>query len=474
MLIPVILAGGSGTRLWPLSRQSYPKQFLNLTDPDFSMLQVTLQRLFNLAIPTAPPIIICNEEHRFVVAEQLRQIGIEQASIILEPVGKNTAPAITLAALQVKALYPVQNPVLCVLAADHHIDDINTFHECIQSADQLASQQHLVVFGVKPTMPHTGYGYIKTGHALTVEKGYCLEQFVEKPDSSTAEKYVKSGEYLWNSGMFVFKVQDYLSELEKYAPDILAVCEQAFESRQFDLNFVRVNAEIFKQCQENSIDYAVMEKTHRGAVVALDAGWSDVGSWSSLWEIRPKDPQHNVYQGDVIMEDSQNNYIHATHRLVSVLGVQNLVVVETKDAVLVTQQDRAQDIKKIVAQLSRNQRSELSVHREVVRPWGRYDCIDVGDRYQVKRITVNPKAKLSLQMHHHRAEHWIVVKGTAKVTKGDQQYFVSENESTYIPLGTVHSLENPGCIPLELIEVQSGAYLAEDDIVRIQDNYGRT
>ncbi|MGC3819019.1 MULTISPECIES: mannose-1-phosphate guanylyltransferase/mannose-6-phosphate isomerase [unclassified Acinetobacter] len=474
MIVPVILAGGAGTRLWPFSRQAYPKQFLRLLDTELSMLQLTLARLENLPIRTLPPIIICNEEHRFIVAEQLRKLNITQASIILEPVGKNTAPAITLAALQARALYPSENSVLCVLAADHFINHIDVFHHSLVSAYQIALQKQLVVFGVKPDSPHTGYGYIKTGNKLSIQDTYQLEKFVEKPDFDTAQQYLESQQYLWNSGMFVFQVDNFIQELEKYSPDILTICEMAFNERMSDLDFIRINIDIFKTCLEDSIDYAVMEKTQIGVVVVLDAGWSDLGCWSSLWEINPKDENNNVIHGDVIVEDAQNNYIHADSRLVTVLGVKDLIVIETKDAILVTTQSSTQNIKKLVVRMSQEKRAELLMHREVIRPWGRYDCIDTGERYQVKRITVKPKSKLSLQLHHHRAEHWIVVKGTAKVTKGDEQYFISENESTFIPLGTVHSLENPGSIALELIEIQSGSYLGEDDIIRFKDEYGRS
>ncbi|WP_034279899.1 mannose-1-phosphate guanylyltransferase/mannose-6-phosphate isomerase [Alkanindiges illinoisensis] len=473
ILTPVILAGGSGTRLWPLSRKSYPKQFLRLIDPEWSMLQLTLKRLDNLDIPMTSPIIICNEEHRFIVAEQLRQIGIEKASILLEPVGKNTAPAITLAALQAQALYLEKNPALLVLASDHHIVDIPQFHRSILSALTVVQQGMLVVFGVTPYCAHTGYGYIKLGQMLEDRKAYQLAHFVEKPDLATSKDYLESQSYLWNSGMFLFGANSFLNEVKKYQPEILASCKQSFMQCQADLDFIRINPEAFKDCPEDSIDYAVMEHTTIGAVVRLEAGWNDLGSWESLWESSIKDEQQNVVFGDVLIEQGQNNYVHASSRLVTVLGVDDLIVVETKDAILVANKTESQLMKKIVEDLTRYQRTELSIHREVIRPWGKYDSIDVGERYQVKRITVNPKSKLSLQLHHHRAEHWIVVKGTAKVTRGDEKYFISENESTYIPIGTIHSLENPGSIPLELIEIQSGAYLGEDDIVRLKDDYGR-
>lgn len=473
MIVPVILAGGSGTRLWPLSRQSYPKQFLHLVDEKYTMLQLTLKRLENLSQKTLAPIVVCNEDHRFVVAEQLRQINIEQASIILEPCAKNTAPAITLAALRAQELYPEQNITLLILAADHYIVDITSFQNSILLAESQAQLEKLVIFGVKPTEPNTGYGYIQLGEQIINKKIYKLDKFVEKPDIHTAEHYVSSQNYLWNSGMFMFQTQIFLQELKKYQINIYQNCLNTWQYKTKDLDFIRIGLNEFQQCPEDSIDYAIMEHTTQGVVVGLDVGWNDLGSWSSLWQSNQKDEQQNVIFGDVLIEQSQSNYIYASSRLVTVLGVENLIVVETKDAVLVTHQDKSQEIKSIVAQLKQQERIELLQHKEVVRPWGKYDCIDVGERYQVKRITVNPKAKLSLQLHHHRAEHWVVVKGTAKVINGEKEYYVTENESTFIPLGTMHSLENPGCIPLELIEIQSGSYLSEDDIIRFKDQYGR-
>ena len=473
MIVPVILAGGSGTRLWPLSRQSYPKQFLHLVDEKYTMLQLTLKRLENFSQKTLAPIVVCNEDHRFVVAEQLRQINIEQASIILEPCAKNTAPAITLAALRAQELYPEQNITLLILAADHYIADITSFQNSILLAESQAQLEKLVIFGVKPTEPNTGYGYIQLGEQIINKKIYKLDKFVEKPDIHTAEHYVSSQNYLWNSGMFMFQTQIFLQELKKYQINIYQNCLNTWQYKTKDLDFIRIGLNEFQQCPEDSIDYAIMEHTTQGVVVGLDVGWNDLGSWSSLWQSNQKDEQQNVIFGDVLTEQSQSNYIYASSRLVTVLGVENLIVVETKDAVLVAHQDKSQEIKSIVAQLKQQERIELLQHKEVVRPWGKYDCIDVGERYQVKRITVNPKAKLSLQLHHHRAEHWIVVKGTAKVINGEKQYYVTENESTFIPLGTMHSLENPGCIPLELIEIQSGSYLSEDDIIRFKDQYGR-
>lgn len=471
MIVPVILAGGSGTRLWPLSRQSFPKQFLNLVDSKYTMLQLTLKRLEKISAQVLAPIIVCSEEHRFIVAEQLRKINIKNASIILEPCAKNTAPAITLAALHSQDLYPEHKISFLVLSADHHIENIENFHTCIIEGLQETHHDKLVVFGVKPTYPHTGYGYIKIGNKK--ENIYELDKFVEKPDLIKAESYISSGNYLWNSGIFMFSPSLFLQEIQEYQNEIYYYCLKAWDCKTKDLDFIRVGLDDFIKSPENSIDYSVMEHTQHGAVVYLDAKWNDLGSWCSLWESNPKDNNQNVIIGDVIVEKSQLNYICSSSRLVTVLGIENLVVVETKDAVLIAHKDMSQEIKKIVDKLKHTERQELLQHREVVRPWGKYDCIDIGERYQVKRITVNAKAKLSLQLHHHRAEHWVVVKGTAKVTQANKQYFVSENESTFIPLGTVHSLENPGSIPLELIEIQSGSYLGEDDIVRFKDEYGR-
>ncbi|WP_347456173.1 mannose-1-phosphate guanylyltransferase/mannose-6-phosphate isomerase [Acinetobacter thermotolerans] len=473
MIVPVILAGGSGTRLWPLSRQSYPKQFLHLVDPQYTMLQLTLKRLDNFPKSVLPPIIVCNENHRFIVAEQLRQIDIENASIILEPCAKNTAPAITLATLQAQELYPNQQISLLVLSADHYIADVFAFQKAILLAEQQATREKIVVFGVTPTEPHTGYGYIRLDQPVEEESVYQLDKFVEKPDLLTAYQYVSSKNYLWNSGMFMFQTSLFLQELQQFQKDIYENCLKAWKNKTVDLDFIRVSLQDFEKCPENSIDYAIMENTAKGMIVRLDAGWNDLGSWLSLWQSNTKDQNQNVIFGDVIAEQSQGNYIHSSSRLVTVLGIENLIIVETKDAVLIANKEKSQEIKKIVQQLKNEQRVEFSQHREIIRPWGKYDCIDIGERYQVKRITVNAKAKLSLQLHHHRAEHWVVVKGTAKVTHGEKQYYVTENESTFIPVGAVHSLQNPGSIPLELIEIQSGSYLGEDDIVRLKDDYGR-
>jgi len=468
---PIILAGGTGSRLWPKSRVAMPKQFLALTS-DNSMLQDTIARLQGSG--TQAPMVICNEAHRFLVAEQLRQQDIQHSGILLEPVGRNTAPAIALAAL--KAQENGSDPILLILAADHLITDQPAFHTGLARAQQLAEQGKLVTFGIVPQIPHTGYGYIKSGPSLTINGlnvGFDVAAFVEKPDLATAQDYVSTGDYFWNSGMFMFKASAYLHALAEHAPEILTVCQQAISGQTQDMDFTRVDADIFATCPDDSIDYAVMEHTKDAVMVPLDAGWSDVGSWSSLWETADKDPQGNVTVGDVMLHDTTNSYVNAEGKLVSVIGLDNVVVVETKDAVMVAHKDKVQDIKHIVNQLKAEQRPEFEFHREVFRPWGSYDSIDTGDRFQVKHISVKPGEKLSVQMHHHRAEHWIVVSGTANVTIGDNTMIVSENESTYIPIGEVHSLENPGKIPLELIEIQSGTYLGEDDIVRFSDRYGR-
>lgn len=467
-ITPIIMAGGSGSRLWPLSRQLNPKQFLHLADPDWSMLQATIQRLQGLETATAK--LICNEQHRFLAAEQLRQLGIKGANILLEPVGRNTAPAIALAALQ--ALEETDDPVLLVLAADHLINDQQAFQASVTAALPLALAGKLVTFGIVPVSPETGYGYIEQGQPLP-EGGFAVSRFVEKPDLPTAQGYLASGSYCWNSGMFMFRAQRYLDELAVHQPAILQACREALAGGSKDMDFIRVDADAFAACPDDSIDYAVMEKTADAAMVPLDAGWSDIGSWSALWDVSQKDAEGNALTGDVITESTQGCYIHADSRLVATVGVEDLVIVETKDAVLVTRKERVQDVKKIVERIKSDGRHEHMNHREVYRPWGIYDSIDSGHRYQVKRITVKPGAKLSVQMHHHRAEHWIVVSGTAKVTNGKETYLVTENQSTYIPIGQVHSLENPGVIDLELIEVQSGSYLGEDDIVRLEDRYGR-
>ena len=473
MIIPVILAGGSGTRLWPLSRELYPKQLLPLVD-NRTMLQNTLLRLSGL-VGTAGPIVICNEEHRFLVAEQLREIGIKSASIILEPVGRNTAPAVAVAALSTVSLE--RDALLLVLPADHHIVDTNSFHEVIRAGAELAKGQYLVTFGIVPDAPETGYGYIAKGEKIPSVDGnpraFTISKFVEKPDLATAQGYLASGSYLWNSGMFMFLASRVLQEMERGAPEIVQSCRQALDEGISDLDFFRLGSEAFQSCPKDSIDYAVMEKTESGAMIPLAAGWNDLGSWDALWDLHEKDEHRNVTVGDTIIEDVKSSYIRATSRLVAAMGIENQVIVETPDAVLVSTLDRAQDVKLLVQKIKTGKRGEAHTHKKVYRPWGSYECINCDARFQVKRITVNPGAKHSLQKHHHRAEHWVVVHGTASVSRGDEQILLKEDESTYISLGVNHRLENPGKIPLELIEVQSGSYLGEDDIVRFEDVYGR-
>lgn len=468
-IIPVVMAGGSGTRLWPLSRKMYPKQFLSLVS-DKTMFQETLARMLNASFEVGDPIIVCNEEHRFIVAEQLRHANHAHQSIILEPVGRNTAPAVALAALDAVEHDP--EALILVLAADHVIRDVAKFQDAVSVAKAQALDGKLVTFGIVPRGPETGYGYIKAD--LADNDAAPVEQFVEKPDLNTAQQYIQEGCYYWNSGMFLFKASRYLEELEQFRPDILSAVKKALDGKSSDLDFTRVNPEAFKACPEESIDYAVMEKTSNAVAVALDAGWSDVGSWSSLWEECEQDEQGNMCRGDVLLHDASNNLLLSENKLIAAVGVDDLIVVDTPDAVMVARKDRVQEVKAIVKQLESSDRAEAHYHREVARPWGSYDSIDIGERFQVKRITVKPGAKLSLQMHHHRAEHWIVVSGTALVTIGDKETMLSENESTYIPIGVTHRLENPGVLPLEMIEVQSGSYLGEDDIVRFEDNYGRS
>jgi mannose-1-phosphate guanylyltransferase len=462
------MAGGSGSRLWPLSRQAYPKQFLNLQG-HHTMLQDTLQRLEG--VKHASPMVICNEDHRFTVAEQLRLQGTVGSEIILEPVGRNTAPAVALAAF--RALQQDDNAMLLVLAADHIIKQPSSFVEAINSALTLAQDDYLVTFGIVPTAPETGYGYIQQGESLANSQCFQVANFVEKPNLATAQRYVASKDYLWNSGMFLFKASQYLSELNAFRPDIYSACEQAIANTATDLDFVRIDKTAFESCPDESIDYAVMEKTSRAAVIPLDCGWSDVGSWSALWDVAEKDDHSNASKGDVMCIDTHNSYLHSTEKLIATVGVDNVIVVETKDAVLVADKDKVQDVKHIVNSIKSQQRSEWQHHREVHRPWGKFDSIDTGDRFQVKRITVKPGGKLSVQKHYHRAEHWVVVSGTAKVLIGEREVLLTENQSTYIPVGEIHSLENPGQIPLELIEVRSGSYLEEDDIIRLDDKYGR-
>jgi mannose-1-phosphate guanylyltransferase len=465
---PVVLAGGTGSRLWPKSRAALPKQFLALTS-EHTMLQETLLRLPKQDVEDA--LLICNEDHRFLAAEQLRTASISFDQIILEPVGRNTAPAIALAALN--EMKKGNDPILLILSADHLIENQAAFHDAIKKATVLAQADKLVTFGIVPTEAHIGYGYIEAGDALNNE-GFKVNKFVEKPDMETAQTYLDGKKHFWNSGMFMFKASVYLEELRAFNPAIVNACEKSLENSQSDLDFLRVDEISFSACPDDSIDYAVMEKTEKACMVTLDAGWNDVGSWTSLWETaKNKDANNNVVLGDVILTGVNNSYVNSEQRLIAVIGLDDVIVVETKDAILVAAKDKVQNIKDVVNQLKKEKRPEFEFHREVLRPWGCYDSIDTGERYQVKRITVKPGEKLSVQMHHHRAEHWIVVSGTASVTIGEKTSLVAENESVYIPVGEVHALENPGKIPLELIEVQSGSYLGEDDIVRFSDRYGR-
>jgi mannose-1-phosphate guanylyltransferase/mannose-6-phosphate isomerase len=472
MLIPVILSGGSGTRLWPLSRELYPKQLLPLVGKG-TMLQETLARVAGVE-GLGPPVVVCNESHRFLVAEQILEAGIKPQAIVLEPVGRNTAPAVAVAAMAAVSDLPKGNdadPLLLILPADHVIRDVKAFRSALEIGRKAAAEGKLVTFGVVPNKPETGYGYIKRVNGAG--PAYGIDRFVEKPDLATAKSYLESQEYFWNSGMFLFRASAVLTELRELAPKIYEACAQAVTAAKRDLDFTRLPTKEFSACPSDSFDYAVMEKTKLGVVVPLDAGWSDVGSWSALHEAIPADADGNVVLGDVLTADSHGNYLHATSRLVAAVGLQDHVVVETKDAVLVAPKSRVQDVKELVNQLKKQGRYETSLHREVFRPWGSYDSIDNGQRFQVKRLSVKPGASMSLQLHHHRAEHWIVVSGTARITRGEEVFLLEENQSTYIPLGTKHRIENPGKIPLHIIEVQSGGYLGEDDIVRFEDRYGR-
>jgi mannose-1-phosphate guanylyltransferase/mannose-6-phosphate isomerase len=472
MLTPVILSGGAGTRLWPLSRELYPKQLLALTGPR-TLLQQTVLRLEGLA--SAPPVIVCNEAHRFLVAEQLRQLKVAARATILEPFGRNTAPAIALAAhAALKGIAADANavdPVLLVLPADHVIRDVPAFQRAARIGLAAAEAGKLATFGVVASSPETGYGYIQRGAPAGAVFG--IARFVEKPNPPKAREFLSAGDYYWNSGMFMFRARRYLQELTRFQPEMARICEAAFRTAQADLDFTRIDAAAFAACPSDSIDYAVMEKTADAVVVPLDAGWSDVGSWASLHAASDADGNGNVTHGDVISEDTHGSFLYAESRLVAAVGLTDHVVVETKDAVLVAPKERVQDVKKLVLQLKERGRYEHSLHREVFRPWGSYDSIENGARFQVKRLKVKPGATLSLQMHHHRAEHWVVVAGTARITRGEEVFLLEENQSTYIPIGVKHRIENPGMIPLEIIEVQSGSYLGEDDIVRFEDAYGR-
>jgi mannose-1-phosphate guanylyltransferase/mannose-6-phosphate isomerase len=484
LIQPVILSGGAGTRLWPLSREKYPKQLLSLIGDD-SLLQATVRRVLGVpGVDLAAPMVVCNEEYRFVIAEQLRLLG-QSGSVVLEPFGRNTAPALTIASLA--AIKNAADPVLLVMPADHVITDVAAFQSVVGAGAKLAAQGAVVAFGITPDAPETGYGYIQAGASYGAQDSpdaRVIARFVEKPDLATAQSYLAEGSYSWNSGLFMMRASVWLSAMGVCRPDILVVCQKAWEQGQTDGEFVRVGKEAFAQCPSDSIDYAVMERIASGAnpssttlpagvVLPLSAGWSDVGAWDALWQVLPKDDHGNVTQGDVLLQDCENTLALSEGRLLACVGVSDLVVVETADAILVSHKDKTQDVKKIVDALKALGRSESSIHRKVFRPWGWYDGVDAGERFQVKRIVVKPGGTLSLQMHHHRAEHWVVVSGTARVTCGDKAFLLSENQSTFIPLGTTHRLENPGRVALEMIEVQSGSYLGEDDIVRFEDVYGR-
>lgn len=466
---PVVLSGGSGSRLWPLSRAGYPKQFLPLAGEN-SMLQSTMLRVAGK--PFAAPLMICNDEHRFIVAEQLRTAGITANRIILEPVARNTAPAVAVAALSL--LQQQEDALMLVLPSDHVIQNQPAFEAAIEQARQAAQQGYLVTFGITPDKPETGYGYIQQGKPLDAKGVHQVARFVEKPDAGTAAEYLATGEFLWNSGIFLFSARQYLEELKAHHPKMVEACMAALELAEQDLTFCRLNQEAFATSPSDSIDYAVMEKTAHAAVVPVSMDWSDLGAWSALWDIAEKDHAGNASHGDVLLHNTRNSYVHADHALVAVTGLDDVIVVATDDAVLVANRHNAQDVKTLVDTLKEQGRYEHSLHTTVHRPWGNYQGINLGERHQVKRISVKPGEQLSLQMHYHRAEHWIVVKGTALVTCGEKEFLVRENESTYIPMGEVHRLKNPGKVELELIEVQSGSYLGEDDIVRLEDGYGRT
>ena len=466
MIIPIILAGGSGTRLWPLSRKIHPKQFISLVN-ETSLFQDTLTRLPKEALD---PIVICNEDHRFLVAEQAREINVTLNSIILEPIGRNTAPAIALAAI--KVLNDFENPILIVLAADHKIENKSAFHDAIKIAHKLAENNKLVTFGIIPKSAETGYGYIEIEKKDKAEY-FDIKSFVEKPNQKNAINFFNSGNYLWNSGMFMFNASIYLSELNKFEPEILTSCKKSLSNEFKDLEFIRIDKKEFCKSPNQSIDYAVMEKTNKAKVVPLDAGWSDVGSWDALMDSKIKDSLGNVVEGDVTLDQVKNSYLYSTNRLVAASNIADLIVIDTQDALLVTTRDNSLSIKNIVKKLKKNKRTEIENHRKVYKPWGYYDSIDTGYNFQVKRILVNPGAKLSLQKHLHRSEHWVVVSGVAKITCGKKIYNLEKNQSTYIPKGEIHRLENIENYPLEIIEVQTGNYLGEDDIIRLKDDYQR-
>ncbi|MGM0695014.1 MAG: mannose-1-phosphate guanylyltransferase/mannose-6-phosphate isomerase [Pseudomonadota bacterium] len=472
-ITPVILSGGSGSRLWPMSRAGYPKQFLALHgDGNLSMLQATAKRTSGEGFEA--PLLVCNEEHRFILAEQMRLAHIEPQSILLEPVARNTAPAVAAAALQLSHVQP--DALMLIMPSDHAILDEAAFRRAVEQAAEVAADGALVTFGVTPNTPETGYGYIQRGSPWSgaqAEGVYHVAKFVEKPDLHTAQQYLESGDFSWNSGIFLFSASTYLQALERYQPEILTAVTEALKNGSTDLGFCRLDAQALAASPSNSIDYAVMEHTDKAAVVPVDMGWSDMGAWSALWEISAKDENGNVAKGDALLQNTRNSYVHTDHAMVAVTGLDDVLVVATDDAVLVANRHQAQDVKQLVEQLKAENRYEHSLHTTVHRPWGSYRGIDLGERHQVKRITVKPGERLSLQMHYHRAEHWIVASGTARVTIGDKTQLLRENESTYIPMGEVHRLENPGKVPLHIIEVQSGSYLGEDDIVRFEDGYGR-
>ncbi len=472
-IIPVILCGGSGTRLWPLSRKSFPKQFLSLSsNSNKSLLQLTQERIKNL-IGLRDPILICNEEHRFLVAEQMRQININPLTILLEPFGRNTAPAITLAAI--KALELDNDPTLLILSSDHMIEDEKQFIKVIEDGLNYVKKQRLVTFGIIPKTPETGYGYIKSEEPIKngLNLGSNIDCFVEKPDLKKAKEFINDERFTWNSGMFMFKAQTILNEIKRFSPDIFNHCNNALKDNLFDLNFQRLNKDDFFKCPNISIDYAVMEKTNLGTVLPLDAGWTDIGSWNSVWEISDKDDKGNVIKGNVVAKKTSNCYVRSEKRLITTIGLKDLIIVETSDAILVANKEESQEVKNIVNALKKQSIPEGQDHKKIYRPWGFYESIVDEERWQVKLINVEPGEKLSLQLHHHRSEHWIIVSGTAKVEIDEKEITLHENQSSYIPLGSKHRLSNPGKIPLKLIEVQSGSYLGEDDIERFEDNYGR-
>ncbi len=476
-IVPVILSGGKGSRLWPLSRELNPKQFLPLVSEN-SMLQETLLRLreneTTSASTASNPVVVCNNAHRFLVAEQLRQINYHNPAIILEPEGRNTAPAIGVAAIHLIAQEQEQDPVMLILPADHVIIDVESFHKTLSQGVQLAQQGKMVTFGIVADSAETGYGYIQQGKQIdSLNNAFSIARFVEKPDKKTAQSYLENGNFLWNSGMFMFRCSVFIQEMEKYQTEMLKSCLQAYQLASNNFDFIRLDETSFIACTANSIDYAVMEKTELGVVIPLNAKWNDIGAWDALWEIGEKDPHNNVCHGDLLLEQVSNSYIQADYRLVAAIGLKNCIIIETADAILVANKNHAQDVKTVVQKLKSQNRDEATLHQRVYRPWGSYETLDEEFRFKVKRIIVNPGSTLSLQMHHHRAEHWVIVRGTAKITQGNKEFVLTEDQSTYIPLGTTHRLENPGVIPLEIIEIQSGSYLGEDDIVRFSDQYGR-